>query len=145
MIPVRQVRVLPPSSFRFRLTADTLDFGCILPTAGRIRDFHPLERALAGRTAKRRPPTGPSVYSAEPIRRNRVVHPENVGMGKVQHISRVVHGLDKLRAIYITQLMKMENRSSIENVRRKVDLQQKRKHSLGQQVSPLQWRFQSQR
>ena len=30
----------------------TLVFGCILPTAGRIRDFHPLERALAGRTKK---------------------------------------------------------------------------------------------
>jgi hypothetical protein len=29
---------------------DTLGFGYILPTAGRIRDFHPLERALAGRT-----------------------------------------------------------------------------------------------
>jgi hypothetical protein len=31
---------------------DTLGFGYILPTAGRIRDFHPLERALAGRTEK---------------------------------------------------------------------------------------------
>jgi len=31
---------------------DTLGFGYILPTAGRIRDFHPLERALAGRTKK---------------------------------------------------------------------------------------------
>ena len=30
---------------------DTLAFGCILPATGRIRDFHPLERALAGRTA----------------------------------------------------------------------------------------------
>ena len=29
---------------------DALAFGCILPTAGRIRDFHPLERAPAGRT-----------------------------------------------------------------------------------------------
>ena len=43
---------LPPSFFRFCLTADTLDLGYILPTAGRIRDFHPLERALTGRTAK---------------------------------------------------------------------------------------------
>ena len=41
-----------PASFRFRLTADTLALGCILPTAGRIRDFHPLERAPAGRTKK---------------------------------------------------------------------------------------------
>jgi hypothetical protein len=29
---------------------DTLAFGYILPATGRIRDFHPLERALAGRT-----------------------------------------------------------------------------------------------
>ncbi|MDY5113485.1 MAG: hypothetical protein SPE66_07190, partial [Bilifractor sp.] len=31
---------------------DALAFSCILPTAGRIRDSHPLERAPAGRTAK---------------------------------------------------------------------------------------------
>ena len=43
---------MPPSFFRFRLTTDTLDLGYILPTAGRIRDFHPLERALTGRTNK---------------------------------------------------------------------------------------------
>ena len=29
-----------------------LMFGYILPTTGRIRDFHPLERALAERTKK---------------------------------------------------------------------------------------------
>ena len=51
MVSVRQARVLPPSFFRFCLTTDTLDLGYILPTAGRIRDFHPLERALTGRTA----------------------------------------------------------------------------------------------
>lgn len=34
---------------------DALAFGCILPTAGRIRDFHPLERAPAGRTTKKTP------------------------------------------------------------------------------------------
>ena len=50
MVSVRQARVLPPSFFRFHLTMDTLDLGYILPTAGRIRDFHPLERALTGRT-----------------------------------------------------------------------------------------------
>ena len=50
MVSIRQARVLPPSFFRFRLTTDTLDLGYILPTAGRIRDFHPLERALTGRT-----------------------------------------------------------------------------------------------
>ena len=53
MIPVRQARVLPPSFFRFHLAMDTLDLGYILPTAGRIRDFHPLERALTGRTSER--------------------------------------------------------------------------------------------
>ena len=50
MIPVRRARVLPLPSFRFRLAADTLGFGYDLPTAGQSRDFHPLERALAGRT-----------------------------------------------------------------------------------------------
>jgi len=50
VISVRQTRVLLPSSFRFHLTMDTLDFGCILPTVGRIRDFHPLETCAAGRT-----------------------------------------------------------------------------------------------
>ena len=50
MIPVRRIRVLPPPSFRFRLATDTLGLGYDLPTAGRSRDFHPLERALAGRT-----------------------------------------------------------------------------------------------
>ena len=59
VISVRQTRDLPvvslfphPASFGFHLTVDTLAFGYILPTAGRIRDFHPLERAPAGRTAK---------------------------------------------------------------------------------------------
>jgi hypothetical protein len=50
MISVRRARVLPPPSFRFRLATDTLGFGYDLPAAGRSRDFHPLERALAGRT-----------------------------------------------------------------------------------------------
>ena len=31
---------------------DALAIGCTLPTAGRVRDFHPLERAPAGRTYK---------------------------------------------------------------------------------------------
>ena len=52
MIPVRRVRVLPPPSFRSRLATDTLGFDYDLPAAGRSRDFHPLERALAGRTQK---------------------------------------------------------------------------------------------
>ena len=50
IIPVRRARVLPLPSFRFRFTTDTLGFGCDLPAAGRSRDFHPLECALAGRT-----------------------------------------------------------------------------------------------
>ena len=54
MISVRQARVLPPSFFRSRLTTNTLDLGYILPTAGRIRDFHPLECALTGRTRKKK-------------------------------------------------------------------------------------------
>ena len=61
MVSVRQARVLPPSFFRSRLTADTLDLGCILPTAGRIWDFHPLECALTGRTQINRPPENPAV------------------------------------------------------------------------------------
>ncbi|MGO4972037.1 hypothetical protein ACTQ56_08610, partial [[Clostridium] aminophilum] len=39
--------------FRFHLAMDTLAFGYILPTTGRIRDFHPLETCAAGRTVKR--------------------------------------------------------------------------------------------
>ena len=41
---------------------DALASDCILPTAGRIRDFHPLERAPAGRTSDGRvisPPSTP--------------------------------------------------------------------------------------
>ena len=57
VISVRQTRDLPvvslfphPASFRFHLTMDTLAFGYILPTTGRIRDLHPLETCAAGRT-----------------------------------------------------------------------------------------------
>ena len=42
-----------PASFRFHLTMDTLAFGYILPTTGRIRDFNPLETCAARRTQKR--------------------------------------------------------------------------------------------
>ena len=58
-ISVRQTRDLPvvslfphPASFRFRLAVDTLAFGYILPTTGRIRDFNPLETCAAGRTTE---------------------------------------------------------------------------------------------
>ena len=33
---------LPPASFGFRLSADTLAIGWALPADGRARDFHPL-------------------------------------------------------------------------------------------------------
>jgi hypothetical protein len=59
-ISVRQTRDLPvvslfphPASFGFRLTMDTLAFGYILPTTGRIRDFNPLETCAAGRTTQK--------------------------------------------------------------------------------------------
>ena len=44
-----------PASFRFHLAMNTLAFGYILPTTGRIRDFNPLETCAARRTtAKKR-------------------------------------------------------------------------------------------
>ena len=52
MISVRQASDLPPASFRFSVTRDTLALGYILPAVGRIRDFHPLKHAPAGRTIK---------------------------------------------------------------------------------------------
>ena len=45
-----------PASFRFHLAMDTLAFGYILPTTGRIRDFNPLETCAAGRTLTKQPP-----------------------------------------------------------------------------------------
>ena len=61
-ISVRQTRDLPvvslfphPASFRFHLAMDTLTFGYILPTTGRIRDLHPLETCAAGRTLQKGP------------------------------------------------------------------------------------------
>ena len=62
VVSVRQARGLPvvslfphPASFRSHLAMSTLAFGCILPSTGRIRDFHPLETCAAGRTKKQRP------------------------------------------------------------------------------------------
>ena len=54
-VPVRQARGLPPASFRFHLTVDTLAFGCIFPAAGQIPDFHRLETCAAGRTILKKP------------------------------------------------------------------------------------------
>ena len=60
VVSVRQARGLPvvslfphPASFRFHLAMDTLAFGYILPTTGRIKDFHLLETCAAGRTQKK--------------------------------------------------------------------------------------------
>ena len=57
VVSFRQARGLPvvslfphPASFGFHLAMDTLAFGYILPTTGRIRDLHPLETCAAGRT-----------------------------------------------------------------------------------------------
>ena len=58
MISVRQASDLPPASFRFPVAQDTLTRGYILPAVGRIRDFHPLKHAPAGRINK----TGPSEF-----------------------------------------------------------------------------------
>ncbi len=54
MISVRQASDLPPASFRFPVTQDTLALGYILPAVGRIRGFHSLKHAPAGRTIKKR-------------------------------------------------------------------------------------------
>ena len=60
VISVRQTGDLPvvslfphPASFRFHLTMDTLTFGYILPTTGRIRDFNPLETCASRRTTQK--------------------------------------------------------------------------------------------
>lgn len=62
-----------PASFRFHLTMDTLAFGYILPTTGRIRDFNPLGTCAARRTirtpVKQYAHTG-SIEIRTPMRRN---------------------------------------------------------------------------
>ena len=71
-ISVRQASALPRASFRPTPHGGALASGCILPTAGRIRDFHPLERAPAGRTEKnpRGDPRGFfDSYSSLPLQR----------------------------------------------------------------------------
>ena len=59
-ISVRQTRDLyvvslfpHPASFRFHLMMDTLAFGYILPTTGRIWDFYSLETCTARHTTKK--------------------------------------------------------------------------------------------
>lgn len=41
------------STFRFPITGDSPGLGCILPSTGRIQDFHLLERTPAGRIRNR--------------------------------------------------------------------------------------------
>ena len=69
VVSVRQAGGLPmvslfphPASFRFHLAMDTLAFGCILPTAGRIRVFHPSETCAAGRTTETGPWSFPGAF-----------------------------------------------------------------------------------
>ena len=52
-VPVRQARGLPPTSFRFRLTTNTLVFGYVFPATGQTPVFHRLETCAAGRTLKK--------------------------------------------------------------------------------------------
>ena len=51
-----------PASFRFHLAMDTLAFGYLLPAAGRIRVFHPLETCAAGRTKEKQPGAQPDCF-----------------------------------------------------------------------------------
>ena len=44
---------------------DALAIGCTLPTAGRVRDFHPLERVPAGHTAKKCRTVNPALCTME--------------------------------------------------------------------------------
>ena len=47
---VRQTRYLPPASFRFHLTIDTLALGYAIPAIRARSDLHPLANAHAERT-----------------------------------------------------------------------------------------------
>lgn len=49
---------------------DALAIGCTLPTAGRVRDFHPLERAPAGHTRKTPADITPAGYPYKRRRRD---------------------------------------------------------------------------
>ena len=75
VVSVRQARGMPvvslfphPASFRSHLAVDTLAFGFILPTTGRIRDFHPLETCAARRTARKRGAVRHLFWSADESR-----------------------------------------------------------------------------
>ncbi|MPN03321.1 hypothetical protein SDC9_150548 [bioreactor metagenome] len=51
-ISVRQAGDLPTPSFTLHLAMDALGLSYTLPATGRVRDFHPLDYAHAGRTKK---------------------------------------------------------------------------------------------
>ena len=51
-ISVRQAGDLPLPSFTLHLAMVALGLGYTLPATGRVRDFHPLDCAHAGRTTK---------------------------------------------------------------------------------------------
>lgn len=50
VVLVHRISGLPRASFRFHLAMDTLASGYALGATPCARDFHPLERAHAGRT-----------------------------------------------------------------------------------------------
>jgi len=54
VVPVRQTESLQKASFRLPLTMGALGLGYTLPITGRVRDFHPLDGAHAGRTTQKR-------------------------------------------------------------------------------------------
>ena len=53
VVLVHRISGLPRASFRFHLAMDTLASGYALGATSCARDFHPLERAHAGRTTKK--------------------------------------------------------------------------------------------
>lgn len=61
MISVRQTGISPPASFRFAVAGNTLALGYLLPTTGRITDFH--RRTCARRAHK----IGRGSYQESPL------------------------------------------------------------------------------
>ena len=50
LVLVHQTEILPPASFRFHVTVDTLAFGYGRRSPAPVRDSHPIDDARAGRT-----------------------------------------------------------------------------------------------
>ena len=59
-VQLLQASVLPPASFRPHLAMTPLPLAGTLPTAGRVGDFHPLERVPAGHTKNASRPNWPT-------------------------------------------------------------------------------------